>query len=116
MAVSGKGYYDTKNTMQWLKNLDFDMVIANQMDTPFYRMMIEERLSQLLINQIIDPIMYFENSTLPFSDSLLNQLKAKQKEMQQKPRISKLSTRTFTANASTSRSESIYTRNPKCYE
>ena len=61
------------------------MVIANQLDTPFYRMMIEERLSQLLINQIIDPIMYFENSTLPFSDSLLNQLKDKQKEMKQNP-------------------------------
>lgn len=87
VAVSGKGYYDEakKYDASKVKNLDFDMVIANQMDTPFYRMMIEERLSQLLINQIIDPIMYFENSTLPFSDSLLNQLKAKQKEMQQSP-------------------------------
>jgi hypothetical protein len=87
VAVSGKGYHEEakKYDAKKVKNIDFDMVIANQMDTPFYRMLIEERLSQLLMNQIIDPIMYFENSTLPFSDSLLNQIKAKQKEMAQQP-------------------------------
>jgi hypothetical protein len=63
-----------------VKNIDFDIKISNTPDTPAYRMLVEERLHDLFINQIIDPDMYLENSSMPYSDKIRQQLKLRSEQ------------------------------------
>lgn len=65
---------------EMVKNIDFDIKISNTPDTPAYRMLVEERLHDLFINQIIDPDMYLENSSMPYSDKIRQQLKLRNEQ------------------------------------
>ena len=64
-----------------VKNIDFDIKISNTPDTPAYRMLVEERLHDLFINQIIDADMYLENSSMPYSDKIRQQLKLRSEQV-----------------------------------
>lgn len=63
-------YYD-KNLV---KDIDFDMVISEGIDSPVYRQIIDDQLVNLLDKQVIDGKMYLENSSMPFADKLLEAL------------------------------------------
>ena len=57
------------------------------MDTPVYRQIIDDMLFQLLQGQMIDIGMFLENSSLPFADRLLEQIRQRQQQMQQQGAI-----------------------------
>lgn len=65
--------YDTEK----VKQLEWDLVTSDGVDTPVYRFMIDEQLNRLLELGVIDADMYLQNSSYPFSDKMLAQLKAK---------------------------------------
>ena len=54
-----------------VQDLDWDMTIAQGMDTPVYRQMVDDMLFQLLQGNLIDLEMYLEHTSMPFADKLL---------------------------------------------
>ena len=66
-----------------VRNLEVELKVAPSMDTPVYRQIIDDMLFQLLQAQMIDISMFLENSSLPFADRLLEQIRQRQQEMQQ---------------------------------
>jgi hypothetical protein len=72
-------YYDP----ELVKDVEFDLVIAQGADTPVYRQMIEETLFKLLEGQLIDVKTYLTNSSLPYADKLLSSILQRESEMQQ---------------------------------
>ena len=54
-----------------VQDLDWDMNIAQGMDTPVYRQMVDDMLFQLLQGNLIDLEMYLEHTSMPFADKLL---------------------------------------------
>ncbi len=54
-----------------VQDLDWDMTIAQGMDTPVYRQMVDDMLFQLLKGNLIDLEMYLEHTSMPFADKLL---------------------------------------------
>jgi hypothetical protein len=66
-----------------VREVQFDLALADGPDTPVYRQVIEDVLNNLLLNQMIDLKMYLEHSTLPFADQLLETIKRKEQEMAQ---------------------------------
>ncbi len=66
-----------------IRDVQFDLALAEGPDTPVYRQVIEDVLNNLLLNQLIDLEMYLEHSTLPFADKLLDTIHRKKQEMQQ---------------------------------
>ena len=65
---------------EMVKNIDFDLKVSSSPETPAYRMLVEDSLKELFDKQIIDATMYLETSALPFSDSLLQKIKMRQKQ------------------------------------
>jgi len=70
--------YDPKK----IENLEFDIVVSQSQDTPVYRQLVDDTLFKLLESQMIDLGMYLENSSLPFADNLLQQIKQRQENVQ----------------------------------
>ena len=77
LAVSGKTVNeDTKlYDPDIVRNIDFDVVVAQGMDTPVYRQLIDDTLMKLLEGQLIDLEMFLEHTSLPFADKLLEAVK-----------------------------------------
>jgi hypothetical protein len=63
-----------------IKDLEFDTTISKGKDAPAFRMMMDDLLLQLLQGQYIDVEMYLQNTSAPFADKLLEQIKQR-KEM-----------------------------------
>jgi hypothetical protein len=82
-ADAEKMVYDPEK----VRNLEIELKVAPSMDTPVYRQIIDDMLFQLLQAQMIDISMFLENSSLPFADRLLEQIKQKQQEMMQQGAI-----------------------------
>ena len=59
--------------------------MAQGVDTPIYRAMIDDVLMKLLDAQHIDITMFLENTSLPFAEKLLQQIKAKISQQQPPP-------------------------------
>lgn len=70
-----------------VRNLEVELKVAPSMDTPVYRQIIDDMLFQLLQAQMIDIGMFLENSSLPFADRLLEQIRQRQQEMAQQGAI-----------------------------
>ena len=70
-----------------VRNLEIELKVAPSMDTPVYRQIIDDMLFQLLQAQMIDISMFLENSSLPFADRLLEQIRQRQQEMSQQGAI-----------------------------
>ena len=66
-----------------VRNLEVELKVAPSMDTPVYRQIIDDMLFQLLQAQMIDISMFLENSSLPFADRLLEQIRQRQEQMAQ---------------------------------
>lgn len=70
-----------------VRNLEIELKVTPSMDTPVYRQIIDDMLFQLLQAQMIDISMFLENSSLPFADRLLEQIRQRQQQMAQQGAI-----------------------------
>jgi hypothetical protein len=64
-----------------IRDIDFDLRIIQNTDTPGYRQLSEERLTQMVLSQLIPPEIYFQNS----SDPTVKKIYASLKKMQASP-------------------------------
>ena len=62
-------------------DLDFDVEIAQTVDTPVFRQITDDILLGMLKDQFIDITTYLEHSSMPFAKPLLETVKAKQLEL-----------------------------------
>jgi hypothetical protein len=95
--VSGVDYSDTASTYQpeLVSDIDFDLVIGKSANAPVFRMMIDDILMKFVDSGQIDLPMFLENTSLPFAEKLLQQIKEKQEAMMQQgmvqdPRAAKM--------------------------
>jgi len=65
-----------------VKDLHYDVVLADGVDTIAYRMMIDEQLEKLFVAGAIDVKMYLQNSNAPFADKLLESIEKATVEQQ----------------------------------
>ena len=83
MHITGASYtpeakiYDPEQA----RDVNFDLKVTQGPDTPVYRQVIEDVLTNLLLNQMIDIEMYLEHSSMPFSEKLLQSIRNKTQEM-----------------------------------
>ncbi len=82
LVVKGTGYAPEAKLFDpnMVKNVEFDLVVTQGPDTPVYRQIIEDILTNLLQNQLIDLEMYLEHSSMPFADKLLETVRQKRQE------------------------------------
>ena len=64
-----------------IRNIDFDIQVIQNMDTPLYRSITEDRLVQMVTAGLLAPEVYFENSSDPTIKKINESLK-KMKEQQ----------------------------------
>ncbi len=85
IAISGNRYADEASfyDKDLVRNIDFDVVTAEGIDTPVYRQILDDQLIGLLDKQIIDGKMYLEHSSLPFADKLLEAINKREQQMAQ---------------------------------
>ncbi len=89
IALAGSNYaeeamtYDPERAQQ----AEVDVVMSQTADSPAYRSIIEGSLQELRKERLIDLEMYLKNSPLPFSDKLLEDVRAKQEQMIQSGQI-----------------------------
>ncbi len=85
LAVNGRTINeDTKlYDPELVRDLDFDVVVTQGMDTPVYRQLIDETLFKLLEGQLIDLEMFLEHTSLPFADKLLAAVRQRKEAMAQ---------------------------------
>ncbi len=76
-ATEDSRYYDPSI----VRNYDFYNEISKGNDTPVARLYLDTLLLQLLQQKLITLEMYLEESTAPFSDSLLQKVKATQEQV-----------------------------------
>jgi hypothetical protein len=77
LAISGNSYSDTAKLYdpEMVKNVEFDITLAQSADSPVYRNVIDEKLSEFLMNGLIDFETYLMNTSLPYADSLLESIR-----------------------------------------
>lgn len=85
IALSGSNYTEEALTYspERAQDAEVDVVMTKTADSPIYRSIIEDSLQQFVANGLIDIEMYLKNSTLPFSDKLLDDIKQKREQMMQ---------------------------------
>lgn len=71
---------------QRIQESDFDISVSLTTATPAYRMYANDLLMKALEGGFIDFKMFLENSSVPFADKLLEQLKSKEKEQEEQQR------------------------------
>jgi hypothetical protein len=82
--VSGQDYADEAFIYKpdVAKDVPVDIVLTKSGNSPVYRQMIDEYLMQFLQGGLIDLPMFLENTSIPFADKLLQQLKERQQQTQ----------------------------------
>lgn len=60
----------------------YDLNIAQGIDTPVYKQMIDDTLFKLLEMQMIDAEIFLENTSLPFAHNILESIKQKKEQIQ----------------------------------
>lgn len=81
-AIEGEADIETKMyDPSKIKGKLYDLKVSQNTDTPVYRQMINETLMQLLQAQMIDVETYLENSSLPYSKSILDSIRRRKEEM-----------------------------------
>lgn len=88
LAISGKSYTETAQLYdpEMVRDIDFDLTIGQTSDSPVYREVIEDRLMMFLDKNLIDLKLYLENSSMPFSTSLLDSIRRREEQAQVDPR------------------------------
>jgi hypothetical protein len=85
LAIAGDSYSQAAKEYDPDKvaDLDFDVEIAQTIDTPVFRQITDDILREMLIGQLIDIETYLEHSNMPFAAPLLDTIRQKQQMMQQ---------------------------------
>lgn len=85
LAVNGRTINEDAKLYdpELVRNLDFDVVVTQGMDTPVYRQLIDDTLFKLLEGQLIDLEMFLEHTSMPFADKLLSAVRQRKEVMAQ---------------------------------
>ena len=82
-ALAGPHYSEEAKNYdpERIRNLDFDNAIARGNDTATYRMVVDDLLKELLMNNFISLEMYLEHASFPFADKILQSVRAQRQMM-----------------------------------
>jgi hypothetical protein len=83
LAISGKDEDQLYDPVMVKDSSDYDLVIAQSMDSPTYKNWMDEMLKEFVMNGLIDMEMFLTHSNLPFADALLEDLRNKKEQMAQ---------------------------------
>ena len=64
-----------------MRSVDFDLKVIQGTDTPVYRQLMDSSLMEMLKSNMITLEMYLKNSSLPFAESLLKDLRLEKESM-----------------------------------
>jgi hypothetical protein len=83
LAMAGSDYNEEAREYDpdKVRNLDFDVKVAESQDTPIFRNMMDDMLFKLLEGNMIDVKMFLENSNFPFAEKLLETIKQREEQM-----------------------------------
>lgn len=87
IAIAGKSYTETAQLYdpEKIKDLEFDLTLGQTSDSPVYRSIIDDQLFQLLTGGMIDLELFLENTSTPFSSSLLESIRNRKREAETNP-------------------------------
>jgi hypothetical protein len=79
LAISGRAITPNEKLYDpdLVRNLDWEMTIAQGTDTPIYRQVVDDMLFELLKGNLIDLEMFLEHTSFPFADKLLESLRTR---------------------------------------
>ena len=85
ITISGASFDDQQEIYDpdRVRDLDCEIVVSEGKDTPVYRQITEDTLFRLLEMQAINVEMFLENSSLPFADRMLEQIRQLRQQQQQ---------------------------------
>ncbi len=84
LAIAGDYYAEQAKEYDpdMLVDLDFDVNIAQTIDTPSFRQITDDFMLRMLEGGMIDIEMYLEHSTMPFAQALLDTVRQKREAME----------------------------------
>lgn len=84
LAISGSKYSEEANMYEpdAVRDLDFDLVISQSIDTPVFRQLGDELLMKLFELQAIPVELFLENTSMPMAQNLLQSLESYKEKMQ----------------------------------
>ena len=87
LAIAGKSYTETAQLYdpEKVRDIEFDMVIGQTSDSPVYRSIIDNTLIDLLKSGLIDLKMFLEQTSLPFSNQMLESIRQREEQMNNNP-------------------------------
>lgn len=85
IALAGKSYSEEARNYdpERIRNIDFDNAISKSNDTASFRMIVDDLLKELLMNNFISLEMYLEHASFPFADKILQSVRAQREQMEQ---------------------------------
>lgn len=85
IALAGKSYSEEARNYDpdRIRNIDFDNAISKSNDTASFRMIVDDLLKELLMNNFISLEMYLEHASFPFADKILQSVRAQREQMAQ---------------------------------
>ena len=83
IALAGKSYSEEARNYDptRIRNIDFDNAISKSNDTASFRMIVDDLLKELLMNNFISLEMYLEHASFPFADKILQSVRAQRQQM-----------------------------------
>ena len=70
-----------------VKDVEYDLLVTSTADNPFYKMLMEDKLTKLLDMNVITAKTYFRNSNEPFAKKMLNELEKEEQEALQSQQV-----------------------------
>lgn len=85
LVISGADYERnaTEYDAEKVRNTEWELQIAQSVDSPVYRQAIDDLLVHLLDLQAIDVEMYLENSSMPYAEKMLSSIRENKKRAQE---------------------------------
>ena len=83
IALAGKSYSEEARNYDpaRIRNIDFENAISKSNDTASFRMIVDDLLKELLMNNFISLEMYLEHASFPFADKILQSVRAQRQQM-----------------------------------
>lgn len=84
LAIAGKAYTETAKLYdpKIAKEIDFNLVLGQTNDSPVYKSIMEDTLTQFVMKGLIDIEMWAENTTMPFATSFLESIRKRKEQVQ----------------------------------
>jgi len=84
LAIAGKAYAETVSLYdpEIAKEIDFNLVLGQTSDSPVYKSIMEDTLTQFVMKGLIDIEMWAENTTMPFATSFLESIRKRKEQAQ----------------------------------